>query len=75
MRSDAVEIFTRQPCEIAVEDGIASFRLNSGEMDFRLVMPVSVLVQNMRACEEALARWRVIELDRAAVPIARIRGH
>lgn len=52
------EFFTREVCEVVIEDGIATVSVQTGTMQFNIDMRLCTLLQNMAACDAAVARWQ-----------------
>lgn len=68
------DFFTREVCAVRIEDGVATVTVRSGTMRVNIDMHVSTLIKNMARCDEAIAKWRVRELDNEPIPIASRRG-
>lgn len=66
------EFFTREVCEVTIDDGVATVIVRSGSTHVHIDMRVSTLMQNMAVCEAALAKWRVAELDKLPATVSRL---
>ena len=54
-------LFLETPAKVEVRGSCVHFTWDD-EID--LALPIHVCMANMRACEEALAKWQVGELDK-----------
>ena len=67
---DGLPVFLEKPARCEVRGGCVHFIWD--ELD--LALPIATCMANMRACSEALAKWRVSQIDADAKVIA-LRSH
>jgi len=60
VRMGKLPLFLETPAKCEVRGGTVHFIWD--EID--LALPISTCLANMRACEEALAKWQVSQLDK-----------
>ncbi len=70
-------VFVEEPTRYRIEDGLVYCDDRSGKVDFQRVMSVQTFMLTVAGAQEALAKWRVSQIERgppdAPIPIGRKR--